>query len=85
MKYIDAEDTNWCGAVVDIMAVDDGGERLIVTMDIGGETVKYGFKTGEVEARDRNLVAMRNYLAAGGPPIKTMLEPVGRGVTFKAV
>jgi hypothetical protein len=80
-------------AVVAIAAVSQpvpdekfGGERFIVTFIPKGsdETVKYGFKTGEVDSRDRNLVAMRSYIAENGP-VEARLAPAGRGVTFKAV
>jgi hypothetical protein len=61
-------------------------QRIIVTFIPKGsdEPVKYGFKTGEVDSRDRNLVAMRGYIAENGP-VEARLAPAGRGVTFTAV
>jgi hypothetical protein len=80
-------------AIVSIAAVSQavpdekfGGERFIVTFIPKGsdETVKYGFRTGQVDSRDRNLVAMRGYIAENGP-VEARLAPAGRGVTFTAV
>jgi len=63
-----------------------GGERYIVTFEVDGEDgpSKYGFKAGEVDSRDRNLVAMKSYLENGGDPVVAKLAPAGRGVTITA-
>jgi len=62
-----------------------GGERYIVTFSTNGdEPVKYGFKAGEVDSRDRNLVGIKAYLEAGNAPVVAKLAPAGRGVTITA-